>query len=100
MRYKERKFNLIISFSNSKEENIKIIETFHKTYYLFKRICSKNELLEATNNIISSNYLLLSSHFRARISDFFGWGKNDSISNSVVSDDLKEDLETNDKYKD
>ena len=95
MRYKERKFNLIISFSNSKEENIKIIETFHKTYYLFKRICSKNELLEATNNIISSNYLLLSDHFRPKINKFFEWGKNDSITG-----DLKEDLEPNDKYKD
>ena len=96
-KYKYSKFNLIISYSNLKEENKKIINTFGKTYYLFYRICSKSELLEETN-IISSENLLLSAHFRSKINDFLDWRNNDNeLSQSSLSIDSENDTL---KYKD
>ena len=95
---------MIVSFINSKEQNIEIINTFKKTYYLFHRICSKDELIKGVDNIISSENLLLTNHFRIRINKFLNWDKNDSLSESTLSalsSESFESRETNDiKFKD
>ena len=95
---------MIVSFINSKEQNIEIINTFKKTYYLFHRICSKDELIKGVDNIISSENLLLTSHFRIKINNFLGWNNNGSLSQSALSSLSRESFEneeTNDsKFKD
>ena len=103
-KYKDKKYDLIVSFLNSKEKNIEIINTFKKTYYLFHRICSKDELIKGTDNIISSENLLLTSHFRIKINNFLGWNNNDSLSESTLSTLSKESFENekanDNKFKD
>ena len=103
-KYQDKKYDLIVSFINSKEQNIEIINTFKKTYYLFHRICSKDELIKGVDNIISSENLLLTNHFRIRINKFLNWDKNDSLSESTLSALSRESFEsreTNDiKFKD
>ena len=103
-KYQDKKYDLIVSFINSKEQNIEIINTFKKTYYLFHRICSKDELIKGVDNIISSENLLLTNHFRIRINKFLNWDKNDSLSESTLSalsSESFESRETNDiKFKD
>ena len=81
------KYDLIVSFKVLKEENIEIIKTFKKANYLFKRICNNEELINATNSIISSNNLLLSNHFRRKINDFLEWDYDDSLSQTTLSKD-------------
>ena len=102
--YKNIKYDLIVSFIDSKEKNIEIINTFKKAYYLFHRICSKDELIKGTDNIISSENLLLTNHFRIKINNILGWDRNDSLSESVLSNLSRESLEnkkTNEnKFKD
>ena len=103
-KYQDKKYDLIVSFINSKEQNIEIINTFKKTYYLYHRICSKDELIKETDNIISSENLLLTNHFRIKINKFLDWDKNDSLSESAFSGLSRESFgstETNDiKFKD
>lgn len=70
-----------------------IIETFKKSYYLFHRICSKDELIKETNNIISSTDLLLSNHFRGKIQNYLGWNESDSLSHSSLNTFDENDLE-------
>ena len=86
-KYKDIKYDLIVSFKNLKEENINIIKTFKKANYLFYRICQKQELINETNSIISSNNLLLSNHFRRKINDFLEWDYDNSLSQTSLSND-------------
>ena len=101
LKYKDIEYNLVVSFIDSKEKNREIINTFKKTYYLFHRICSKSELIMGTDNIISSENLLLTNHFRIQINNFLGWNKNDSLSECALSEASSESPEINDiKFKD
>ena len=88
-KYENSHYDLIVSFSNSKHETIEIINTFKKTKYLLFKICSKDELIRETNNVISSNDLLLTNHFRKGISKFLGWSytaKIEDLSESSISE--------------
>ena len=98
-KYENSHYDLIVSFSNSKHETIEIINTFKKTKYLLFKICSKDELIRETNNVISSNDLLLTNHFRKGISKFLGWSytaKIEDLSESSISEG-KSSKETKEK---
>ena len=92
-------YDLIVSFSNSKHETIEIINAFKKTNYLLFKICSKDELIRETNNVISSDDLLLTNHFRKGISKFLGWSytaKKEDLSESSISEGTSSE-DTNEK---
>ena len=81
-------FDLIISFENKKENNIKIIKYFGKTNYILKNLFQKEEIITECSNIISLNDLELTNHFRKTISHFLSWGNNsnNNTTNSFMSD--------------
>ena len=91
-KYKDKQYDLVISFLNTKEENIAIINTFKTTYYLLHKICSKDELIKATNDLVTTENLLLTNHFRIKINNFLGWNKNEPLSESTFSGNNLEDL--------
>ena len=64
--YSSNKYDYILSFLNNRGNNIEIINTFKKTNYIMKKICSKDEILKECEYIESSD-LLLTNHFRKEI---------------------------------
>ena len=94
-------YDLIISFSKKKEDNIKIINFFGNTYYLFYKVCSKDELIKASNNNIDSIKVLLTNHFRQIIYRFFNFDKDpkDLGSSQSSISNISEDADMDDTFK-
>ena len=78
---------------------IVVLNTVHPTNSETVRL--KDELIKETDNIISSENLLLTNHFRIKINKFLDWDKNDSLSESAFSIETFENKVTNEiKFKD
>lgn len=97
--YCQDKYDCIFSFSKSFEENIEIIQNFKKTYYVMKRICSKNEILEESFGILNSTDLLLTNHFRKEINKILSLNSNITVSESTISESLNNSIDSINELK-
>ena len=97
--YSQDKYDYIFFFSENIKENIEFIKKFKKTYYIMKRICSKNEILEKTLDIINSTDLLLTKHFRKQINKIFSINTNIAVSDSTISESSNNSIDSINELK-